>query len=103
MRPRKSSSGTRPPSSTPATTDSATLRLDAPRGAVAPLRLNVKPDDASVYVDGRFYGTAREASRLHLAPGRHRIEVVRPGYRTYDHEIDVTGDSPTDLDVTLDR
>ncbi len=73
------------------------------RDAVAPVHLNVKPDDASVYVDGRFYGTAREANRLQLTPGRHRVEVVRPGYRTYDHDIDVGTDSPADLDVTLER
>jgi hypothetical protein len=83
--------------------DSQQLRSEAPRGGVGPLRLSVNPDDASVYVDGRFYGTAREASRLHLTPGEHRIEVVRPGYRTYDHEIKVGGDAPTNLDVTLER
>jgi hypothetical protein len=69
----------------------------------ATLRLRITPQDASVYVDGRFYGTARDSSRLDLAPGRHRVEVVRPGYHTYDNEIEVGGDAPADLEVTLER
>jgi hypothetical protein len=67
------------------------------------LRLTVRPDDASVYVDGAFRGSAREASELQLAPGRHRIEVVRPGYRTVDREVDVAPNDTTDLSVELER
>ena len=41
------------------------------------LELSIRPEDASVYVDGAFRGSAREASTLRLAPGRHRIEIVQ--------------------------
>lgn len=48
------------------------------------LSLKISPDDASVYLDGRFLGTAGELSRLHAGlivdAGNHRLEVVRPGY-----------------------
>ena len=44
------------------------------------MRLEVRPEDASVYVDDRFRGTAREARSLRLNPGRHTIELVRPGF-----------------------
>ncbi len=54
-------------------------------GNAARLRLDVSPDDASVYLDGNFLGTARELEQLSaglvVAPGSHRVEVVRPGYQ----------------------
>jgi hypothetical protein len=67
------------------------------------LKLEVEPADASVYVDGAFRGSAREASELRLAPGRHRIEVVRPGYKTVDREVDVTPGATTRLRIELER
>ena len=78
-------------------------RSSAPRDEGANLRLHITPVDASVYVDGKFYGTARDSGRLALAAGRHRIEVVRPGYHTYDDEVEVADDAPTDLDINLER
>jgi hypothetical protein len=67
------------------------------------LELKIRPEDASVYVDGAFRGSAREASSLKLAPGRHRIEIVRPGFRTHDREVDVVPGEATELTIELDR
>lgn len=67
------------------------------------LRLSVEPRDASVYVDGAFRGSGREASELRLAPGRHRIEIVRPGYKTVEREVDVAPGETTTLEVELER
>jgi hypothetical protein len=67
------------------------------------LELKVRPEDASVYVDGAFRGSAREASSLKLAPGRHRIEIVRPGFRTADREVDIVPGETTELTIELDR
>ena len=67
------------------------------------LRLKVEPLDASVYVDGAFRGTGREARSLRLPAGRHRIEVVRPGYETASQEIEVDPDETTELRIVLDR
>ncbi len=67
------------------------------------LELSVRPEDASVYVDGAFRGSAREASSLQLGPGRHRIEIVRPGYRTLDREVDITPGETTELKIELER
>jgi len=69
----------------------------------ASLRLNVTPEDSSVYVDGRFYGTARDSRRLDLAPGRHKVEVVRPGYRTFEKDVEIEAERTQDLDVALER
>jgi hypothetical protein len=56
--------------------------LDA-RGEPGRAWVRVTPDDASVYLDGRFLGTARELSRLRsgliVDAGEHRLEAVRPG------------------------
>jgi hypothetical protein len=67
------------------------------------VRLTVRPADASVYVDGAFRGSGREASSLKLAPGRHRIEVVRPGYRTMEREVDVAPGEATEVTFELER
>ena len=67
------------------------------------LRLSVQPEDASVYIDGAFRGSGREAGSLRLAPGRHRIEIVRPGYRTSEQEVEVAPGETTPLSVTLER
>jgi hypothetical protein len=67
------------------------------------LRLSVRPEDASVYVDGAFRGTARDATALRLGPGRHRVEVVRPGYRTQERDVEVTPGETTELTIELER
>jgi hypothetical protein len=67
------------------------------------LKLTVEPADASVYVDGAFRGSAREASELRLPAGRHRVEVVRPGYRTVDREVDIAPGEATELRIELER
>jgi PEGA domain-containing protein len=74
-----------------------------PRAPAATLHLTVEPDDASVYVDGTFRGTARQSRSLDVPPGRHRIEVVRPGYRTVERDVEIEAGKPTDLDVTLEK
>lgn len=73
----------------------------AGEAAAGRLRLFVEPEDASVYVDGAFRGTGREASSLSVRPGRHRIEVVRPGYRTDEREVEVAPGEPTELTISL--
>ena len=72
-------------------------------GDRALVRLDVRPGDASVYVDGAFRGTGRELRQLRLTAGRHRIEVVRPGYRTIDREVDLRRGETVNVDIDLDR
>jgi hypothetical protein len=67
------------------------------------LKLDVRPADASVYVDGAFRGTGREAALLQLPPGRHRVEVVRPGFRTVEREVEIVAGETADLTVELDK
>ncbi|HUL78481.1 MAG TPA: PEGA domain-containing protein [Vicinamibacteria bacterium] len=67
------------------------------------LRLRILPDDASVYVDDEFRGPAQEVKGLRLEPGKHRVEVARPGFRTVEREVEVEAGHPVDLEVLLER
>lgn len=76
----------------------------APAGErLGEVRLNVRPGDATIYVDGEFRGTARESSTLVLPAGSHRVEVVRPGFRTATREVDVRAGETRSVEVDLDR
>ena len=77
--------------------------MNEPAAESGKLQLSVQPEDASIYVDGAFRGSAREASSLRLAPGRHRIEVVRPGFRTAESDVEIPAGETTRLKVTLER
>ena len=78
------------------------LRADQ-SGERALVRLDVQPADASVYVDGVFRGTGRDLRQLRLPAGRHRIEVVRPGYRTIERDVELAPGQTLDLGIDLDR
>jgi hypothetical protein len=72
-------------------------------GERALVRLDVLPADASVYVDGVFRGTGRDLRQLRLPAGRHRIEVVRPGYRTIERDVELAPGQTLDVGIDLDR
>jgi hypothetical protein len=72
-------------------------------GEPGTLNLDVRPGDATVYLDGEFRGEARALRGLRLPPGRHRVEIVRPGYRTEEREVEVRPGDTADLAVDLER
>ena len=65
------------------------------------VRLEVRPDDASVYVDDQFCGNSQEARFLTLPPGRHSIELVRPGFEVARREADVAAGQTVDVLIEL--
>jgi hypothetical protein len=72
------------------------------------LKIYVSPSDAAVYLDGEFLGRGDELARLHgaipVAAGGHRIEVVRPGYRSRMENVDVgDGQQPAEVRIDLER
>jgi hypothetical protein len=67
------------------------------------VRLEVRPDDASVYVDDEFWGNARETKFLTLRSGPHAIEMVRPGFVTARREVEVVKGETSDVLVELER
>ncbi len=70
------------------------------------VRLEVEPSDASVYLDGRFVGTALDLQRarngIRLEPGEHRIAVVRPGHQAEEQEFTVAAGEEVELEFELD-
>ena len=77
--------------------------LQVGRGGNGRLELRVWPADASVYVDGEFRGTGRQLRMLDMTSGSHRIEVVRPGFRTYQREVEIRAGRTEALQVTLEQ
>lgn len=73
---------------------------------VGRLHLSIEPDDASVYLDGRFVGTGAEiASRdsgLVVAPGPHKLAVVRPGRRGEERNFEAAAGKALELTVRLE-
>ncbi len=70
------------------------------------LRLMVDPEDASIYLDGRFIGTGSDVSMmrggLSVTPGHHQISVVRPGRRAEERNFDVKAGEDVKVDVRLE-
>ncbi len=65
-----------------AASDSITVDLSARLGTVT---VNVQPNDATVYVDGRARGKGKTTLRLSSSP--HRIEVRRQGYQAWSRNV----------------
>jgi formylglycine-generating enzyme required for sulfatase activity len=65
-----------------AASESITVDLSARTGQVT---VNVRPADATVYVDGRARGQGSTTLRLSSAP--HRIEVKKPGFEPWSRSV----------------
>jgi hypothetical protein len=69
------------------------------------IAIRVQPADADVLIDGeQWEGPASdEALVIQVAPGAHRIEVRKDGYRSYTAQVDVRGGQTAPLNVSLPR
>jgi hypothetical protein len=54
-------------------------------------------------VDGRFRGPANGLRSLRLSPGKHHLEIVRPGFRVEERDVDVREGEDTTLELELSR
>jgi hypothetical protein len=70
---------------------------------VGRVRLEVRPEDASVYVDDEFWGNGRDTKFVTLRSGRHSIELVRPGFEVARREVEVARGETVDVLVELQR
>ena len=63
----------------------------------ASIRLDVKPNDASVYIDGYYAGVVDDFDgafqRLRTSPGGHEITFYLEGHRTYSERVYLTPDN----------
>jgi hypothetical protein len=60
------------------------------------LRLKVKPDTASVYLDGEYVGLVNQYDgmfhKLHLDGGNHRVEIRAPSHQTLTFNVRIEPD-----------
>jgi hypothetical protein len=69
--------------------------------------LEVKPNRADVWVDGRYVGEARDLdgypSYLWLEQGVHHLAVYKGGYTTFEEDVDVQRGMKKELKVRLEK
>ncbi len=67
-------------------------RAEYPK-VTAKVKLEVTPDRSAVFLDDAFVGHVQEFSGLGhamlVSPGKHRIKIALPGYRTFETEINL--------------
>jgi len=72
----------------------------------ASLRLDVKPHEAEVYVDGYYSGIVDDFDgafqRLHLRPGEHELTLYLDGYRTVHQKIYLTPNNTFKVKYTME-
>jgi len=73
----------------------------------ATLKLKVKPERAAVFLDGKFVGHAGDFGgsfkSMKISPGKHRVRVELPGYRTYDTEINLLANQVSEVKTELPK
>jgi hypothetical protein len=69
------------------------------------LTIRVRPGDATVTIDGEAWGSSPDADRVSvvLAPGVHRLEVNKDGYRPYSADVTVKPGETEVVNVALAR
>ncbi len=81
------------------------LKSSAP-AVFAPVIFEVSPSDSSIYVDGKFWGVAPEGgviNNFNLPKGKHSIEVLKPGYKSVQKNIIVTGQKELKVIIKLEK
>lgn len=80
--------------------------IPSERSEQARLRLEVEPDDASIYLDGKFVGTAQDLASLRrgllIEPGEHTVAVVRPGHESMERRFEVEAGEEVELEIELE-
>jgi hypothetical protein len=71
----------------------------------ATLKLNIEPTRAAVFVDDAFLGHAGELGgafhAMLISPGKHRIKIELPGYRTYETEVNLLAGQKSEIKTEL--
>ena len=68
-------------------------------GATGLVKVTAQPEGADIWVDGAFVGNA--PAQLKLAPGKHRIQVIKEGYKNWEKEITVMAGSELTINTSL--
>ena len=82
----------------PGKTILVTVRLEKDPNAVyakvnAQVKIDVTPDRAAVFVDGKFAGSVSDfkgvGKAMLIAPGKHKIKIDLAGYRPFETDVDL--------------
>ena len=82
----------------PGKTILVTVRLEKDPNAIyskvnAQVKIDVTPDRAAVFVDGKFAGSVSDfkgiGKAMLIAPGKHKIKIDLAGYRPFETDIDL--------------
>jgi len=94
----------------PGQVHTVTVRLTLSPRAITPdvtatLKLDVQPGRAAVFLDGKFVGHASEfggvGHSMLISPGKHRIKVELPGYRTFETEVNLLVNQKSEVKTEL--
>jgi uncharacterized membrane protein len=71
----------------------------------ATLKITVQPGRAAVFLDDQYIGHASELGgavhSLSISPGKHRIKVELPGYRTFETEVNLLRGQKSEVKTEL--
>ena len=75
---------------------------DSEFGTIA---VKFQPADAEVLIDGELWQGADQDRRLlvSLPAGPHRVEVRKPGHKSFSTDVDVTPGETTSVNVSLSK
>jgi hypothetical protein len=68
--------------------------------------LTVSPEEAAIYIDGKFWGLAPAAGKtatLRLPPGNYAFAAFKPGFGIYSKEITVPKQEKFTLAIALEK
>jgi hypothetical protein len=71
----------------------------------ATLKLKIKPARAAVFLDGKFVGHAGDFGgafkSMKISPGKHRVRVELPAYRTFETEVNLLANQESEIKTEL--
>jgi len=96
----------------PGQTQLVRVKLEKAPGATAPapktsatLKMDIEPKRAAVFIDDAFLGHAGELGgsfhSMAISPGKHRVKVELPGYRTFETEVNLLAGQKSEIKTEL--
>ncbi len=83
----------------------AQVGVSARTGRYAIVKTDVSPEEAQIYLDGKYIGAADDfdgrPDYLYLGPGKYHVEFRLPGYETLATDLDVTRGQRVRMDQKL--
>jgi hypothetical protein len=94
----------------PGQTQMVRVTLQKAAGATTPkvsatLKVDIQPSRAAVFIDDAFLGHAGELGgafhSMAISPGKHRIKIELPGYRTFETEVNLFAGQKSEIKTDL--